>query len=177
VIASMSKNDDNHNVVFFAPVMVAVAAADEGVICPHSCLLTSTLLPRRRGGDPSSLKPQSADNNKDNDASIASMSKNNKDHVQTLVGLWTMVELLAQPEAVTCQEAVPWIRGQEAEGEAEAEAEATRGDATTSRCKQSGGGKDRRVRRHMMRGQDDGRGRLANKVEGSRMGDNWGNIH
>jgi hypothetical protein len=38
------------------------------------------------------------------------------------------------------------------------------------------GGKDGHVRQRMMRGQDDGRGRCANKVEGLSMGDNRVNI-
>ncbi len=38
------------------------------------------------------------------------------------------------------------------------------------------GGKDGCVRQRMTRGQDDRRGRCANKVEGSRMGNNRGNI-
>ncbi len=80
VIASVSKNNDDHNVVFFAPVAVAVAMMDEGVIHPQKCPLTLTPWHRRRGGDPSSSKPRSADNNKDFDASIASTSKNNEDH-------------------------------------------------------------------------------------------------
>jgi hypothetical protein len=41
------------------------------------------------------LKPQSDDNDKDNEALIASMSKDNEDHVQSLSGLQTTVELLA----------------------------------------------------------------------------------
>jgi hypothetical protein len=40
-----------------------------------------------------------------------------------------------------------------------------------------GGGKDGCMRWCMTRGQDDGRGRHANEVEGSRMGNNLGNIH
>ncbi len=39
------------------------------------------------------------------------------------------------------------------------------------------GGKDGHVRQRMTRGQDDESGRRENKVEGSRMGDNQGNIH
>ncbi len=121
------------------PVAVVLAVADKGVIRLRRCLLISTLSGRRRGGDPLLSKPLSADNNEDNDTLIASMSKNDKDHMQSLLGLRMMVESPAQPEAVACQEAAPWMRGQEAEAKAEAEAEATRGGATTSQCKQSGG--------------------------------------
>jgi hypothetical protein len=62
MIASTSKNNDDHDVGIFAPVVVAVAAADKGVICLHRCLLTLTPLHRRRGGDPLLSKPQRADN-------------------------------------------------------------------------------------------------------------------
>ncbi len=54
-----------------------------------------TSLHRRRGREPLLLKPWSADINKDNDALIASMSKNNKNHLQPSSGLQTMVELPA----------------------------------------------------------------------------------
>ncbi len=133
MIPSMSKNNDDHDVDFFPLVAVAVTAVDKGVICPRRCPLTSMLLGRRRGGDPSLSKLQSANNNEDNDALIASVSKNDEDHVRSLSGLRTMGELPAQPEVVACQDAAPWTRGQEAE--AEAEAEATRGNMTTNRCK------------------------------------------
>jgi hypothetical protein len=95
MIASASRNNDGHNVIFFAPLTVAVTAADEGVTHPCRCLLTSTPSCRRRGGDPLLSKPQSTKNDKDNDASIASASKNNKDHMRSLLGWQTMVELLA----------------------------------------------------------------------------------
>ncbi len=95
MIASTSKKNDDHDVVFFVPFMVTVAAADKGVIDPCRCLLTSMPLHRRRGGDRLSSKPQSANNNEDNDASIASTSKNDKDHLRSLSGLRTMVELPA----------------------------------------------------------------------------------
>ncbi len=109
MIASASKNNDDHNVIFFALAAVAVTAADEGVIHLPRCPLTSTPLHRRRGGDPSLLKPWSANDNKDNEATIASASKNNKDHLRSSSGLWTTVELPARPEAVVCQEAAPWL--------------------------------------------------------------------
>ncbi len=167
VIASASKNNDDHDVVFFAPVAVAVAAADEGVVPPRRCPLTSTPSHRRRGGDPSSSKPRSADDNEDNDASIASASKNDKDHLRSSSGLRTTVESLVRPEAVACREAAPWTKGQEAEAEARRD---------NQRVRTKWGGKDGRVRRHMTRGRDDGRERRANEVEGSRMGDNRSNI-
>jgi hypothetical protein len=62
VIASVSKKNDNHNVVFLTPVTIAVMTVGEGVICPHRCPLTLTPLHRRRGRDPSSLKPWRANN-------------------------------------------------------------------------------------------------------------------
>jgi hypothetical protein len=71
VVASASRNNDDHNVIFFAPVTVAITAADKGVTHLHRCLLTST-----------PLHPRSADDHKDNDTSIVSASKNNKDHVR-----------------------------------------------------------------------------------------------
>ncbi len=95
MIASASKNNDNHNVIFFAPVAVAVAAADEGVIRPQRCPLTLMPTHGRRGWDPSSSKLWSANNNRDNDALIASTSKNNEDHVRSSLGLQMTVELLA----------------------------------------------------------------------------------
>jgi hypothetical protein len=95
MIASTSKNNDNHNVIFFAPVAVAIATADEGVIRPFRCLLTLTPLHRRRGRDPLLLELQSTYNNKDNETLIACTSKNNKDHLQSLSGLQTTVELTA----------------------------------------------------------------------------------
>ncbi len=90
MIASASKNQDNHNLVFFALVMVVVVAVDDSGTCPRGCLLTLTPLSissqcarRRRGGDPLPSKPQSYnddngdDNDNDNkDAVIASASKN-----------------------------------------------------------------------------------------------------
>jgi hypothetical protein len=97
----------------------------------------STPLHRRRGRDPLLSKLQSNYNDNDNDFSIASMTKNNKDHVRLSSGLRTTVELPVQPKVMLRQEAAPWTRGQEAE--AEAEAEVTRGDTTTSGCKQSEG--------------------------------------
>jgi hypothetical protein len=95
VIASTSKNNDDHDVVCFAPVTVAIAAADKGVICPCRCPLTLTLLHRRRSGDPLLSKPQSAFDSEDNDTLIASASKNKEDHVWSLSGLRTTVELPA----------------------------------------------------------------------------------
>jgi hypothetical protein len=92
-IAKTSKKNDGHDVLFFAPVAVDVTAADKGVIHPRRCLLTLMPLRRRRGGDPSSLKPWSASNSENNDASIASASKNDEDHLQSLSGLRTIVEL------------------------------------------------------------------------------------
>jgi hypothetical protein len=97
MIASRSKKSDDQDVVFFVPFVVAVVAADKGVIHPCNCLLTLTPSRRRRGGDPSLSKPQSADDNKDNNALIASAGKNEEDHLQSLLGLQTTVELLAQP--------------------------------------------------------------------------------
>jgi hypothetical protein len=102
VIASVSKNSDYHYIVFFVPVAVAVAEAAKDVIHPCRCLLTSMLLHRRRGGDPLSSKPQSTDDNKDNDALMTSTSKNDNDHLRSLSGLRMMVEFPAQPEAVAC---------------------------------------------------------------------------
>ncbi len=99
MIASTSKKNDDHKVVFFAQVAVAVAAADEGVIHPRRCPLTSTPLLRRRGRDPSLPKPQSGNDNQDNDTLIASASKNEEDHLRSSPGLQTTVELPAQPEA------------------------------------------------------------------------------
>jgi hypothetical protein len=94
VIAGTSKNHDNHNVVFFAPVVVVVAAADNSGTRPHRHLLM--LMPlriscqctrRRMGRDPLLSMPQSYndDNNNDNDdddkdAAIASVSKNDNGH-------------------------------------------------------------------------------------------------
>ncbi len=97
VITSTSKKNDNHNVVFFALIAVAVAVVDEGVIHPRRCLQTSTLLCRRRGGDPLLSKPRSKDDNKDNDALIAIASKNDEDNLRSLLGLRTMVELYMLP--------------------------------------------------------------------------------
>jgi hypothetical protein len=68
----------------------------------------------------------------------------------------------------------------EAELEAEAEAEVTRGDKRrrdNQMVRTKWGGKDGGVRWHMTRGQDDGRGGHANKVEGSRMGNSRDNIY
>jgi hypothetical protein len=45
-------------------------------------------------------KPRSTNDNEDNDALIASASKNGEDHVQSLLGLQMMVESPMQPEAV-----------------------------------------------------------------------------
>ncbi len=95
LIASASKYNDNHNIVFFAPVAVAVTAADEGVVCPRRCPLTLTPSHRRRVRDPLLLKLRSANDNKDNDTSITSTSKNYKDHLRSLSGLQTTVELPA----------------------------------------------------------------------------------
>ncbi len=85
VIASVSKNNDNHDVIFFAPVMIAILVAEEGVICRHRCPLTLTPSCKRWGRDPLSSKPQS--NNDDNgngnnnkDTVIASVSKNHNNH-------------------------------------------------------------------------------------------------
>ncbi len=92
VIASTSKKNDDHNVVFFVPVAVAIAVADKGVIHPCRCPVTLTPSCRRRGGDPLLSKPRSADNIKDNDASIASASKNDEDHcLRSSSGLLTTV--------------------------------------------------------------------------------------
>ncbi len=141
MVARASKNNGSHDVTFYVLVVVAVAAADKGVIRPCRCPLTLMWLHRRRVRDPSLLKLQSANINEYNDALITGASKNNKDHLGSSSGLWTTMELPAQPDAIVCQEATPWIRGQEVEMEAEAEAEAevTRGHATTSHCKRSGG--------------------------------------
>ncbi len=95
VIASVSKNDENHNVVFFAPVRVVVTAADKGGTHPHGHPPTSMPSCRRRGKDLLSLKPQSNSNDEDNDALITSVSKNNEDQVQLSSGLRVMVELPA----------------------------------------------------------------------------------
>jgi hypothetical protein len=85
VIANVSRNNDDHDVIFFVPVVVAVLAMDKDVICPQRYPLTSTPLRRRRGGDSLSSKLRSNGNNgshsKDNeDTVIASMSKNYHDH-------------------------------------------------------------------------------------------------
>ncbi len=50
MIASASKKNDEHDIIFFAPVTVAVAVAEEGVIHPCRCLLTSTPSHRKRDG-------------------------------------------------------------------------------------------------------------------------------
>ncbi len=99
VIASTIKKNDDHDVIFFVPVVVAIAAVDEGVIHPCRYLLTSMPSRRRRGRDPSLPKPRSANDNKNNDALIASASKNDKDHLRSLSGLRMRVEFPAQPEA------------------------------------------------------------------------------
>ncbi len=39
MIASASKNNDNHDVFFFAPAGAVIAVADKGGICPRSYLL------------------------------------------------------------------------------------------------------------------------------------------
>ncbi len=166
VIASTSKKNDEHDVVFFAPVAVAVAAADEGVIHWCRCPLTSTQSRRRRGGDPSLAKPRSANDNEDNEALIASASKNDEDHLRSSLGLRTTVESPAQPEAKRQR------GGGGGEGGGGGDKRQRNNQPVQTRC----GGKDGRVRRRMTRGQDDGRGRRANEVEGSRMGDNRGNI-
>jgi hypothetical protein len=83
MIASSSKNNDKHNIVFFALDTVAILEADKGVSCLHRCPLTLMPSRRRRGGDPLLSKPQSTKDNKDNDTLIASMSKNNEDHVRS----------------------------------------------------------------------------------------------
>ncbi len=91
--ASASKNNNDHKIVAFMLVGVIVRAADKGGTRSCGHLPTSTPLRRRRGGDPLLTKLQSNDNDKDNDASIASASKNDKDHVRSLLaGLRTMVE-------------------------------------------------------------------------------------
>ncbi len=89
------EKNDNHNVVFFVPVGVIIAADDEGVTHPCGHLSTLTPLCRRKGRDPSLLKLQSNEEDKDNDVSIASSSKNNKDHMWSLLGLQMVVELPA----------------------------------------------------------------------------------
>ncbi len=94
MIASTSKNHDNHNVVFFVLVVVVVAAADNGGTCLRGRQLTLTPLHiscqrtrRRRGGDPLSSKPRSYNDNNDSDndnddkdPAIASASKNDNNH-------------------------------------------------------------------------------------------------
>ncbi len=134
VIASTSKKHDNHDVVFFVPVAVAITAADEGVIHPCRCPMTSTPSCRRRGGDPSLSKPQSTDDNKDNDASIASVSKNDKDHLRSSSGLQTMVESPVQSEA----------KRQRGEGGGQGVGDKRRHDNKPVQTKW--GGKDRRMR-------------------------------
>ncbi len=71
MISSASKNNDNHDNVFFAPVAVAIAAVHNGVIRPCRCLLTSMPLQRRRGGGQLSSKPHSTNDNNENDIYIA----------------------------------------------------------------------------------------------------------
>jgi hypothetical protein len=166
VIASTSKKNDNHNILFFAMVMVAVVVADKGVIHPRRCPLTSTPSGRRRGGDPLSSKPQSANDNKDNDPSLpaqARMTRTTCGHHWGCGQWWSFRRNLRQ-------------RGEEAKRQRRRQSwrrqEATQQPAGANKV----GGKDGRVKRHMMKGQDDGRGRHANKVEGSRMGNNCGNI-
>jgi hypothetical protein len=107
VVASASKNNDDHKVVLFAMVGFVVAAADEGRTRLRGRLPTLMPLHRRRGGDLLSLKLQSNNNDKGDEASIASASKNNKDHLRPLLGLQTTVESLARPEAMARQEAAP----------------------------------------------------------------------
>ncbi len=127
MIASTSKKNDNHNTVSFALVMVAAAAAGEGVIHPRRCLLTLTLLRRRRGRDPSLLKWQSTNNNKDNMPQLpvqARMTRTTCGHCWGCGQRWSCRQNLRQ-------------KGKEAK--VEVQAEATSGDATTSQCKQSGG--------------------------------------
>jgi hypothetical protein len=114
----MSKNNDDHNVDFFALVRVVIAVADKSGTCPLGCPSRSTPLRRRRGGNPTSSKPQSNEDDEDDNASIASISKNNNDQVQLLPGFQTTLESLAQPGAVARQEAALWTTGQEAEAEA-----------------------------------------------------------
>jgi hypothetical protein len=93
VIASARKNNDDHDVFFFAPVGVILVVADKGEARPHGRPPTSMPLPRRRGGDLLSSKPQSNNDDKVDEALIASASKNDEDHVQLLSGLQTMVVL------------------------------------------------------------------------------------
>jgi hypothetical protein len=95
VIASTSKNKNNHNVIFFVPVAVVVGVADKDGTRAHGCPPMLMLSRRRRGGDPLLLKPRGAHDDKDNDASIASASKNNKDQVRSSLGLRLAVELPA----------------------------------------------------------------------------------
>ncbi len=74
MIASTSKNHDNHDVVFFAPVVVVVAAGDNSGTRP--CRRPLTLMPlriscqhawRRRGKDPLLSKLRSYNDSIDND--------------------------------------------------------------------------------------------------------------
>jgi hypothetical protein len=176
VIARTRKKNDDHDIIFFAPVAVAIAAVDKGVIHPRRCPLTSMPLRRRRGGDPSSSKPWSANNNEDNDASIASTSKNDEDHLRSSLGLRTTVESLSQPEAMRQR------GGGGGEGRGGGGGGGRGGGGGDKRqcnhqpVRMKWGGKDESVRQRMMRGQADGRGRRANEVERLRMGDNRGNI-
>jgi hypothetical protein len=77
-----------------------------------------------------------------------------------------MVELLAQPEA----------KRQRGGGGSGGIGRGNKRQHNNQPLQTKWGGKDGRVRWRMTRGQDDARGRHANKVEGSRMGDNHGNI-
>ncbi len=120
---------------------------------------------RWRDGDPSLLKPRSANNNLDNDALIASASKNDKDHLRSSLGLRMTVELPVQPEA------------KRQRGGGRGGGGGDKKQCNNQPVQMKWGGKDERVRWGMTRGQDDLRGRRANKVQGSRMGNNRGKIH
>jgi hypothetical protein len=176
VIARTSKKNNDHDIVFFAPVAVAIVEVDKGVTHPHRCLLTLTPLRRRRGGDPLSSKPWSANNNKDNYASVASTSKNDEDHLRSSLGLRTTVELPAQPEATRQRGGGGGGGGGRGGGGGGGGGGGDKRRHNNQLMRMKWGGKDESVRQRMMRGQADGRGRRANKVEGSRMGNNRGNI-
>ncbi len=92
MIARARKSNDRHDVIFFAPIVVVVTVADKGGTHPQGCPPKWTPSSRRRGRDPLLLKPQNDNDDKDNDALIASTSIKDEDHVRLSSGLQRTVE-------------------------------------------------------------------------------------
>ncbi len=99
MIASASMNYDDRNVFFFMLVGVLIAVADRGPA--HACVPGHQR--HCAGGGAGTYCLWSRKNNNDDgddEDSIASASKNDKDHVQSLLGLRKMVELPVWTEVI-----------------------------------------------------------------------------